>query len=178
MKKTEIKPGQVTIINDEEKAFPPEFIKVDTSEINEPASTFLEGITKHYHDPIYTDHKVLQQRIVKFFQRLQESNMKPTITGLVLYLGYSSRQSFYDMAEKSNYPLISYTIKRAKQLIENWYEYGLHDNKRVTGSIFALKNMGWFDNQKIDLGLKDLLKAPDLSSEDLQRHTANAINKL
>jgi hypothetical protein len=92
---------------------------------------------------------------------------KPTITGLSLYLGYCDKSSFYNMRDNANYPLSSYLLKRAAHIIENWYEEGLHDNKRVTGSIFALKNMGWYDNQKIEIGLDNAIKAPRMTQEEI-----------
>lgn len=70
----------------------------------------------------------------------------PTITGLAYYLGFASRQSFYDYENKDDF---SYTIKRARLFIEQEYEEQLqHGN--TTGAIFALKNMGWIDKTEID----------------------------
>lgn len=70
-----------------------------------------------------------------------------TITGLALYLGFESRQSFYDNEKRNGF---SYIIKRARMRVENGYENRLIDSKNPTGSIFALKNMGWTDKQEID----------------------------
>ena len=70
-----------------------------------------------------------------------------TICGLAYYLGFESRQSFYDY-ERSNE--FSYNIKRARLRIESNYEQNLQFNN-ATGSIFALKNMGWKDTQDINL---------------------------
>lgn len=70
----------------------------------------------------------------------------PTITGLCLFLGFESRQSFYAYEQK---PEFSYTIKKARLLIENEYEEMLAAGN-TTGAIFALKNFGWTDRQEID----------------------------
>lgn len=70
----------------------------------------------------------------------------PTITGLALYLGFASRQSLYDYEKRGEY---SYIIKNARLRVEKGYELRLHGNN-PTGSIFALKNMGWYDKQEID----------------------------
>src|SRR5689334_8658361 len=43
----------------------------------------------------------------------------PTITGLCHFLGFESRQSFYDLQKK---PEFSYTIKKARLFIEQHYE--------------------------------------------------------
>lgn len=68
-----------------------------------------------------------------------------TITGLCWYLGFESRQSFYDYEKK---PEFTYIIKRARLFIENDYEVQLKA-AQCTGAIFALKNMGWSDKQEI-----------------------------
>jgi len=73
---------------------------------------------------------------------------RPTITGLCLFLGFESRQSFYAYEQK---PGFSYTIKRARVKIENLYENMLLSKNTATGAIFALKNFDWNDNQKIEL---------------------------
>ncbi len=64
-----------------------------------------------------------------------------TITGLALALGFESRQSIYDYEKREDF---SYIIKRAKLYVENGYEKGLK-TQYSSGSIFALKNMGWSD---------------------------------
>lgn len=68
-----------------------------------------------------------------------------SITGLCLALGFESRQSFYDYEEK---PEFTYTIKKARMLIENEYEFQLQKGN-TTGAIFALKNFGWKDKSEV-----------------------------
>jgi len=72
--------------------------------------------------------------------------IRPTITGLCLFCGFESRQSFYDYEKKEGF---TYTIKRAKARIENVYEQYL-GTKYATGAIFALKNFDWSDKQEIE----------------------------
>ncbi len=69
-----------------------------------------------------------------------------TLTGAILHLGLSSRQS---LDEYKNYKGFSDSVKRLKLLVENAYEERLVKNN-PTGSIFALKNMGWSDRQELD----------------------------
>lgn len=69
-----------------------------------------------------------------------------TISGLAYFLGFTSRQSFYDYENRVEF---SDTIKKARLRIEMNYEENLID-KACTGSIFALKNMGWSDKTEID----------------------------
>ena len=70
-----------------------------------------------------------------------------TITGLCIFLGFESRQSFYDYEKKSGF---SYIIKRARLRVENHYESTAQYAKTPTFQIFALKNMGWSDKTEID----------------------------
>lgn len=71
---------------------------------------------------------------------------QPTITGLAYFLGFESRQSFYDYEKE---PEFSYTIKRARTRIEILYEQRLFSNANA-GAIFGLKNFGWTDKQEIE----------------------------
>lgn len=65
-----------------------------------------------------------------------------TITGLCYYLGFESRQSFYDYEEKVEY---SYIIKKARLRIEMQYEEMLQMDVSAAGPIFALKQFDWKD---------------------------------
>lgn len=76
---------------------------------------------------------------------------RPTICGLAYYLGFESRQSFYDYEKVEKF---SYIIKRARLFIEKEYEQLLQENN-CTGIIFALKNMGWVDKTQQELTGKD-----------------------
>ena len=70
-----------------------------------------------------------------------------TITGLCLWCGFESRQSFYDMEKRDGF---TYAIKSARLQVEHSYELKLHGKQPAAGIIFALKNMGWTDQQQID----------------------------
>ncbi len=91
--------------------------------------------------PKYENKEDLQKKVDEYFDQLEET-AHGTITGLALYLGFESRQSFYDYEGKESF---SYTIRRARLRIENVYENGLMKQGVQTGCIFALKNFGWTD---------------------------------
>lgn len=109
--------------------------------------------------PHFETVEALEQKIQEFWESCQSKKIKdekteeetfidgkqPTITGLAHFLGFESRQSFYDYEEKETF---SYTIKRARLLIESNYEQALF-NKNAAGPIFALKNLGWTDKQEV-----------------------------
>jgi hypothetical protein len=85
---------------------------------------------------------------IKIWLREPES---ATITGLCIFLGFETRQSFYDY---ENNPVFSYTIKKARLKIEYEYEKLLNISQRPVAQIFVLKNLGWSDKQEIDMRAK------------------------
>jgi len=95
--------------------------------------------------PIYENAEELQKEIEKYIKSLKKRD-KPTISGLCFFLGFASRQSFYDLEKKNDN--FSYTIKRAKLFIQQHYERQLNYNG-CTGAIFALKNFGWSDKLEL-----------------------------
>lgn len=70
----------------------------------------------------------------------------PTITGLALYLGFTSRQALLNYEAKEEFVD---AVKKAKTKIESAYEQALF-GRNAAGPIFALKNFGWTDKQEID----------------------------
>ena len=92
--------------------------------------------------PFYNNAFDLQKKIDEYFDEFSVY----TIAGLAYYIGFESRQSFYAYEDKIEF---SYTIKRARLRIEMNYEQNLQSNN-ATGSIFALKNMGWHDKTEVD----------------------------
>jgi len=99
---------------------------------------------------LYENTQDLQEAVNAYFSHCDETGEKYTITGLALFLGYDSRQSVYDQEDRGDE--FSYIVKRARLKVENRYERGL-DTQSVTGSIFALKNMGWRDKSEVDTNL-------------------------
>jgi len=113
--------------------------------------------------PIFKDPEEMRMKILEYFEWIKGDLNAPedmvtkgaykrypenvTITGLCLYLGFESRQSFYDYEKRDGF---SYIVKHARMRVENGYENKLLDAKNPTGPIFALKNMGWTDRQEID----------------------------
>lgn len=101
-------------------------------------------------------------RLVDLYVAMCRDAEKPqpiTLTGMILALGLSSRQS---LDEYLNYPEFSDSVKRAKLIIECEYENRLITSTSATGSIFALKNLGWVDKHTTYL---DELQAKKLERE-------------
>src|SRR4051812_24686350 len=94
----------------------------------------------------YESSADLQQKVEQYFAHIKETGEAATITGIALWLGFESRQSFYDYEESEEF---SYAIKRSRLKVEHEYELCLH-KQSPTGAIFALKNMGWKDKSEVD----------------------------
>ncbi len=112
---------------------------------------FAEGLDNSGRPPMFTDPAVLVEKISQYFENhlpverevddgvIEMVYQRPvTITGICLFLGFESRQSFYDYEDKEEF---TYIIKRARLTIESIYEENLQ-GKMPTGSIFALKIWG------------------------------------
>jgi hypothetical protein len=95
--------------------------------------------------PKWNTPEELQADIDRYFAECERTQEPLTITGLALALD-TYRETLMDYQNKDEF---SYTIKRAKQKIENAYEKRLIQNGRA-GDIFALKNFGWKDKQEIE----------------------------
>jgi hypothetical protein len=118
---------------------------------------------------LYDEPKALEDKVFEYFEFIKgeshwevcsDEDGKPcdkqvwdrlpepgTITGLCLFLGFESRQSFHDYAKRDGF---SYAIKRARLRIENEYEKNGIYARSPAFHIFALKNLGWVDSQSVD----------------------------
>lgn len=97
------------------------------------------------HPPKYRTPEEMDRAITAYFNGGAYKNV-PTITDLVLYLGFADRHSFYDYENRAAF---SHTIKKARSLIEREYE-NLLRQPACTGAIFALKNFGWIDRREVE----------------------------
>lgn len=104
----------------------------------------MAGQPQYYKTP-----EEMQIAIDKYFDSCSQSEgeIKPTVTGLALALGFASRQSLIDYEEKGEF---FYTVKIAKLRVENYIEQRLYE-ANATGSIFNLKNnFAWKDKTEVD----------------------------
>lgn len=85
----------------------------------------------------YDTPEKLLEAITAYF----DQNTRVTLAGLALALGID-RQTLYNYAERNEYFDI---IKKARETVEAKYEERLVWDNAPTGTIFALKNMGWKD---------------------------------
>jgi len=77
----------------------------------------------------------------------ERTSEPPTVTGLALHLGFHSKSTLYEYADKVEF---SNSIKRALMGIEKYHEIATSMGDKCTGNIFILKNFGWKDTQAFD----------------------------
>ena len=95
----------------------------------------------------------------------------PTISDLVLYLGFADRHSFYAYEQLS--PEFSNAIKKARTMIEREYEMMLRGSS-CGGAIFALKNFGWVDRQEVEHSVNINLHAMITEGNELRDRMPSA----
>lgn len=124
--------------------------------------------------PIYKSAKAMQKRIDEYFKECEGKVLKddsgdivtnkyglpvivdskpPTITGLALALGFTSRQALLNYEAKDEFVD---TITRAKARVEQYTEERLFDKEGANGAKFSLANnfKGWVEKQQIDGSMK------------------------
>jgi len=88
--------------------------------------------------------------VTKYGPLYKKQPKPPTVTGLALALGFTSRQALLNYQAK---PAFVDTVTRAKARIEEYVETRLFDKDGVNGAKFSLINnfKGWRDKQEVDL---------------------------
>lgn len=96
--------------------------------------------------------KEIEDKAMEYFEMCDESGRPYTITGLALALD-TDRHTLINYGEKDEY---LHTIKKLKQIVENYAEEKLFNCNNTAGVIFNLKNnYGWVDKQEIDAKVKE-----------------------
>ena len=92
--------------------------------------------------PLFKTAEQMWEKIVEFVEFCINNEMKLTVSGLTLWLGFSNVNSLTDYAQKSDEFAI--VVARARTIVAMQYEQQLFEQNSA-GAIFALKNMGWSD---------------------------------
>lgn len=121
--------------------------------------------------PTYKTKEEMQEKIEKYFQECEGKVLKnedgtpvfdkygniviygakpPTITGLALALGFTSRQALLNYQAKKEFVD---TITRAKARVEQYAEERLFDRDGANGAKFSLANnfKGWNEKQSVEV---------------------------
>lgn len=111
--------------------------------------------------PLYKSAEELEAKVIEYFEHCQKNELKTTLTGMVLFLGYSHRENIYNIKD----PELKAVVDRARLAIECGYETNLHSHN-PTGSIFALKNMGWKDKVEQEIRQTNIMLDMDFDAEE------------
>ncbi len=113
----------------------------------------------------HADPQEILKRIDGYFDWCDKEKKTYTVSGLALYMGYSSRDAIADLQNEEKHKdyytpqekqAIKEAIKRARLRIESQQEELLLTAKNVAGVIFNLKNnFGWKDRE--DEGSNNLI---------------------
>lgn len=114
----------------------PDFTDLDALTVR--INTYFEFIEGEYHLENKPAKGAKENDIVvqKVWDRDPEP---PTFAGFAFFLGFSSLEEFDEYIEQGAF---AETLKRGRLRIEASYEKKLH-TQATTGTIFALKSMGW-----------------------------------
>jgi len=97
----------------------------------------------------FTDLKLMQKKIDKYFEDCDERKTKYTVPGLARALGFMSRASVWDYG---NMPEFNDTIKSAMLKMEQQRAEDLLTENNPVGKIFDLKNnFGWKDEKNLNV---------------------------
>jgi len=112
-----------------------------------------------FYDETKEGAELFEKNIIEYFDDItndeeaykitgQMFKIKPTITGMMLSIGLSSKQTYYNYLKRKDF---KEAAERARLAIESSYEAMLYE-KGSAGAIFALKNFGWEDKSTIEHG--------------------------
>lgn len=79
-----------------------------------------------------------------YFMSCEVNDKVPTVNGLALALGFNSRQSLLNYADR---PEFLDVVKTVRSRLENEWEQRL-SGPNAAGTIFWLKNQGWSDRNE------------------------------
>jgi len=96
----------------------------------------------------FTSVAIMQKAIDEYFKESEEKKKPLTISGLAMALGMTT-ETLRMYAEKDKF---SATVKKSKQIVEEYIECLLISGQAAAGSIFWLKNnAGWKDKTETDV---------------------------
>jgi len=86
--------------------------------------------------------------VLGYLAKIEELQEPITLTGLILHLGLSSRQSLSEYAELEEF---SDSVRMAKLYVEHGYEKLVARGGATNGAVFVLKNFGWSDKNIMEI---------------------------
>lgn len=126
----------------------------------------LSNKIQSYFDMIYSKRNIKPLFNKNWVEIWNDFIRLPSVSWLALFLGFTSRQSLIDYANKN--AKFAYTIKRAKLAIETFLEERLNSWKwNTAGIIFNLKNNFWWKDNNIKF--QDIKEADKIDHKRIER---------
>ena len=103
--------------------------------------------------PRYDSPEELQKKVAEYLDWEDECRNRDakgvgkglyTISGCALFLGFATRDSFYDLEKREDF---SYTMKRFRLFMTHWNEQKLYYMGTFAGSQLWLKNFGGYKDE-------------------------------
>lgn len=117
---------------------------------------YFEFIKGEYHTEDVPDKK---DASITIKQKICDREPEPaTLTGLALYLGFTSLEAFEAYEQSGHFAA---QLKLGRLMIEAEYEKRLH-YQSATGAIFALKTLGWNEHHQSS-AIVDQLKSININ---------------
>jgi len=102
-----------------------------------PGNVYALGLTNNGRPKLYATAEEFEVRVIEYFTQMKEDSIKATITGLVLFLGFSCLKQLAEYEQHSDFSTVA---KRARLAVHNSYEHGGN-----AMDIFMLKTQGFND---------------------------------
>jgi hypothetical protein len=138
-------------------------------------------LTNYSTAPYYSNPDDLQLMIDAYFDSVKTITIKAkggdftfipfTMSGLVLFCGFCSRTSFFEMEKEISYTNV---IKSARMKLEAHIEKSMQTGVSTAGNIFWLKNHGWID--KTEQTINQTIREVKVSIN--QSDTADLVNNI
>lgn len=100
--------------------------------------------TPHFETP-----EDMMRAVNVYFETAEEAEEPYTLTGLCLHIGMSRAE----FVNRKFDPKFADVMRQARLIIEHQHERNLLVSKHTAGTQFALKNLGWSDSARLDVGI-------------------------
>ena len=105
----------------------------------------------------YEDPEILRAVLNSYFDEQDEAKLPYTISGICLQVGCRRKE----LLNSDPSTPTGCMLYQARMLIEQQHEIHLLTAKRPAGVVFALKNLGWSETSKVDVGFSNSSNAND-----------------
>lgn len=114
-----------------------------------------------FDDPI-----ILRKVLNDYFDEQDEAKLPYTISGICLQVGCRRKTLLQSIPDTP----IGALLYQARMLIEQQHEIHLLTTKRPAGVVFALKNLGWSESSRLDVGF-----SPSTNDKEAMKWTIEVV---